>query len=111
LRVFEMLSEAADRPAAPPGFARNLAALLLHAPGLERLSQIPRGFLELLGTDVVYDARNAREILAGTGIECPSATSYIKTMVQRVKREQDAASRPRRIRRDPQVEELDDPLA
>ena len=111
MRVFEMLSEAAERPAAPPGFARNLAALLLHAPGLERLSQMPRGFLELLGTDVVYDARNAREILAGTGIECPTVTSYLKTMVTRVRREQDPSTRPRRVRRDPQNEELDDPLA
>jgi hypothetical protein len=110
MRVFELLSEGAERPTAPPSFTRNLAALLMNAPGLERLSQMPRSFLELLAQDVVYDARNTRELLAGTGIECPPVDSYIKTMVTRVKREQDPSSRPRRPRPNPRSEELDDPL-
>jgi thioester reductase-like protein len=110
-RVFEMIDEAAERVPAPNGFARNLAAFLFNAPGLDRLNQVPRSFLDLLATDVIYDARNAREILAGTGIECPSVTSYIKTMVQRVRREQETKARPRsKPRRDPHFEELDDPL-
>jgi thioester reductase-like protein len=109
-RVFELLSEAAERPNAPPSFTRNLAALLMNAPGLERLSQMPRSFLELLAQSVVYDARNTRELLAGTGIECPPVDSYLKTMVTRVKREQDPSSRPRRPRPNTRSEELDDPL-
>jgi thioester reductase-like protein len=110
-RVFDLINEAAERPPAPPGLARNLAALLFHAPGLERFSQIPRNFLELLASDVSYDSRNTREILAGTGIECPPVTSYIRTMVERVRRDQEQSIRPpRKPRRDPHFEELDDPL-
>ena len=110
-RVFDLINEAAERPPAPPGLARNLAALLFHAPGLERFSQIPRNFLDLLATDVSYDSRNTRELLAGTGIECPPVTSYIKTMVERVRRDQEQSIRPpRKPRRDPHFEELDDPL-
>jgi thioester reductase-like protein len=109
-RVFDLIGEAADRPASTPGLTRNLAALLLHAPGLERINQVPRGFMELLATDVTYDARNTRELLAGTGIECPAVSSYIKTMVTRVRREQDAHARPGKARRHPHFEEMDDPL-
>jgi thioester reductase-like protein len=110
-RVFELLNEAAERVPAPPGLARNLSSLLFNAPGLERFGQVPRSFLDLLAADVTYDARNAREILAGTGLECPSPTSYLSLMVNRIKREQPPTVRPpRRQRRDQVVEELDDPL-
>jgi nucleoside-diphosphate-sugar epimerase len=108
--VFELIAEAADRPATGPSFTRNLAALLLHAPGLERISQVPRGFLDLLASEVFYDARNARELLAGTGIECPPVSSYIKTLVTRVRRDQEATGRPQRARRTTQIEEQQDPL-
>ena len=111
LRVFDLINEAAERPAAPPGLARNLAAILFHAPGIERLSQVPRSFLDLLATEITYDSRNTRELLAGTGIECPSVTSYIRTMVDRVRRDLEQSIRPpRKPRRDPHFEELDDPL-
>lgn len=110
-RIFELLNEAAGRPPAPQGLGRNLAALLFNAPGLERFGQVPRSFLDLLAEDVSYDARNTRELLAGTGIECPSPTSYLSLMVNRIKREQPPNIRPaRRHRRDQDLEELDDPL-
>ncbi|MEY4581205.1 MAG: hypothetical protein RL701_5908 [Pseudomonadota bacterium] len=110
-RVFDAINEAAERPAAPKGFARNLAAFVFNAPGLDRLSQVPKSFLDLLATDMMYDVRNSREVLAGTGIECPNVLSYIKTVVQQVRRQQDSSSiRPRKQRRDPHFEELDDPL-
>jgi thioester reductase-like protein len=111
-RMFELVAEAADRPAASTSLTRNLAALLLHAaaPGLERVGQVPRQFLDLLAREVVYDARNARELLAGSGIECPPLSSYLKTMVTRVRREQPHQPRPRPTRRDPHFEELEDPL-
>lgn len=110
-RVFELLNETAERSPAPPGLARNLSALLFNAPGLERFGQVPRSFLDLLAADVTYDARNTRELLAGTGIECPSPTNYLNLMVNRIKREQPPIVRPaRRIRRDQAHEELDDPL-
>jgi nucleoside-diphosphate-sugar epimerase len=111
-RVFELLNEAAERMPAPPGLARNLSSLLFNAPGLERFGQVPRSFLDLLAADLTYDARNTRELLAGTGIECPSPTNYLTLMVNRIKREQPPNVRPaRRTRRDPaSAEELDDPL-
>ena len=110
-RIFELLNEAVGRTPAPPGLGRNLATLLFNAPGLERLGQVPRSFLDLLAADVAYDARNTRELLAGTGIECPSPTSYLAAMVDRVKREQPPSARvPRRQRQDRALEELDDPL-
>jgi hypothetical protein len=109
-RVFDLISGAAERPATAPRLPRNLAALILHAPGLERVSPVPRAFLELLATDVVYDARNARELLAGTGIECPNLASYLKTVLARVRRDQETRSKPRRTRRHPHFEEMDDPL-
>jgi nucleoside-diphosphate-sugar epimerase len=109
-RVFELIGEAAERPAMGPGLTRNLAALLLNAPGIDRISQVPRSFLELLATDVTYDARNSRELLAGTGIECPPVSSYVKTMVTRLRREQEAHARPGKARRHPHFEEMDDPL-
>jgi hypothetical protein len=87
-----------------------LAALILHAPRLERLSQVPRPFLELLASDVAYDARNTRELLAGTGIECPNLTSYFKTILARVRREQLSPGKPKRPRRHPHFEEMEDPL-
>jgi thioester reductase-like protein len=109
-RVFELISGASERPATAPRLPRNLAALILHAPGLERVSPVPRAFLELLATDVVYDARNARELLAGTGIECPNVASYLKTVLARVRRDQESRSKPRRARRHPHFEEMKDPL-
>ena len=110
-RVFELLNETAGRTPAPPSLARNLTALLFNAPGLERFGQVPRSFLDLLAGDVSYDARNTRELLAGTGIECPSPTSYLNLMVNRIKREQPPSIRPaRRQRREQAHEELDDPL-
>jgi nucleoside-diphosphate-sugar epimerase len=108
--VFDLIADAADRPPVGPSLTRNLAALLLHAPGLERISQVPRGFLELLASEVVYDARNSRELLAGTGIECPSVSTYLKTMVTRVRRDQEVSGRPSRARRPTAHDEQHDPL-
>jgi len=109
-RVFDMISEASDRPSTTPSLPRNLAALILNGPRLDRLAQVPRPFLELLASDNVYDARNARELLAGTGIECPNLSSYLKTILARVRREQVSQGRPRRTRRHPHFEEMEDPL-
>jgi nucleoside-diphosphate-sugar epimerase len=109
-RVFDLVSEASDRPSTAPSLPRNLAARILHAPKIERLNQVPRPFLELLASDIVYDARNARELLAGTGIECPNLTSYLKTILDRARRDQMTVTRPRRPRRHPHFEELEDPL-
>lgn len=87
-RVFELIAKAAGRPV-PRGFLpTNLAATLLRTPGLERFAHVPRMFLEQLATEVVYDDRNTREILAGRGIECPPFESYVDVLVRYVREQQ-----------------------
>jgi thioester reductase-like protein len=108
-RVFELIAQATGRPGPRGRVPTQLAAALLRAPGLERLSQVPRAFLEQLATDVVYDARNAHELLAGTGIACPPAASYLPVMVEHVKREQERRARRRQEKRRAH-DEADDPL-
>ena len=111
-RVFELIAEATDRPGPSGTLQSNLASVLLRTPGLERFSHIPRAFLEQLAGEVIYDTRNSRELLAGTGLECPNAASYIKTLVEQVKRDQQAnvKRKPTPGRRDPHFEEMADPL-
>lgn len=87
-RVFELIARAAGRPV-PRGFVpTNIATAVLKTPGLERFAHMPRAFLEQLQTEVVYDDRNTREILAGSGLECPSLDSYVDVMVDYVRKQQ-----------------------
>jgi nucleoside-diphosphate-sugar epimerase len=109
-RVFELMAEAAGLPGPGGGLPTNLATALLRTPGLTRFSQIPRAFLEQLASDVTYDARNTHEVLAGTGIECPNAASYLKLMVEHVRSTQTERDQKRRSRRDRHFEEMEDPL-
>lgn len=105
-RVFELIARAAGRPV-PRGFVpTNLATALLRTPGLEKFAHIPRAFLEQLATEVVYDDRNTREILAGRGIECPPFESYVDTLVQYVREQQ----QERRAKTAERALEEDDPL-
>ena len=108
-RVFELIADATGRHRPRGHVPTNLAAALLRAPGVERFSHIPRAFLEQLATNVTYDARNTRELLAGTGIECPNAATYLKVMVDHVRRTQSERT-ARKVKRDPHFEELSDPL-
>jgi thioester reductase-like protein len=84
LRLF---AEATGRPAPREHDPLNLATALMRAPGLQRFRSTTRAFLDQLKTDVIYDDRNAREILAGTGIFCPDLESYVDTMVARAQRD------------------------
>ena len=109
-RVFELMADATERPGPSGKLPTNLASVLLRTPGLERFSHIPRAFLEQLAGEVIYDSRNTRELLAGTHIECPNAASYIKRLVDYVKRDQQARVKRKSARRDPHFEEMLDPL-
>lgn len=80
LRLF---AEATGRPAPREHDPLNLATALMRAPGLQRFRNTTRAFLDHLKTDVIYDDRNTREILAGTGIVCPELESYVEVMVAR----------------------------
>lgn len=87
-RVFELIARTAGRPL-PRGFVpTNVAAAILRTPGLERFAHVPRTFLEQLATEVVYDDRNTRELLADTDIVCPPFESYVEVMVEHVREQQ-----------------------
>lgn len=105
-RVFELIARAAGRPG-PRGFLpTNLATALLRTPGLERFAHVPRAFLEQLATEVVYDDRNAREILDELDLRCPRFESYVEVMVDFVRRQQAA----RRAQAREETQEVEDPL-
>jgi thioester reductase-like protein len=87
-KVFELIARAAGRPV-PRGFLpTNLAAAILKTPGLERFAHVPRAFLEQLATEVVYDDRNARELLTGHDLRCPPFETYVDTLVEHVRKAQ-----------------------
>lgn len=108
-RVFELIAEACGRPGPVGGLPTQLASALLCTPGLERFSHIPRAFLEQLAVEVTYDARNTRELLAGTGIECPRASTYLTVMVDYVRSEQQKKAVRARTRSQRETE-VEDPL-
>lgn len=84
LRLF---AEATGRPNPREHDPLNLATALMRAPGLQRFQNTTRAFLDHLKTDVIYDDRNTRELLAGTGIQCPALESYVDVMVARAQQD------------------------
>ena len=52
---------------------------------MQRFRNTTRAFLDHLKTDVIYDDRNTRELLAGAGISCPALESYVDSMVARAR--------------------------
>ncbi len=82
LRLF---AEATGRPAPREHDPLNLATALMRAPGMQRYTHTTRAFLDQLKTDVIYDDRNTRELLAGTGVVCPDLASYVDIMITRAR--------------------------
>jgi thioester reductase-like protein len=104
-RVFELVARAGGRRM-PRGFIpANITKALLRTPGLERFAKSPRAFLDALGTPVSYGTSNADELLAGTGIVCPSFESYVDRLVEYVQ----VRLREKRAKRHP-TREIHDPL-
>jgi thioester reductase-like protein len=66
----------------PAAFGRAL----VKNPGVGLLARKLRIVSELIGTDAVYDDRNAVEILAPSRIECPPLESYLDAMLEHVER-------------------------
>jgi hypothetical protein len=90
----------------PRGFIpANITKALLRTPGLERFAKSPRAFLDALGTPVSYSSTNTDELLAGTGIQCPSFESYVDRLVEYVQ----VRLREKRAKR-VTAREVDDPL-
>ncbi|MBN1652818.1 MAG: SDR family oxidoreductase [Deltaproteobacteria bacterium] len=71
----------ARRPLTIGELPSGLANVLLQAPGIKQLSDIPRTYLDQLSSDVAYNRTNTRELLQGTSIECPNVTSYLQPLV------------------------------
>jgi len=85
--ALQLFTEATGRPAPREHDPLNLATTLMRAPGLQRFRNTTRAFLDQLKTDVIYDDRNTREFLAGTGIQCPALESYVEVMVARAQQD------------------------
>ncbi|MEM9191426.1 MAG: SDR family oxidoreductase [Myxococcota bacterium] len=101
-KVFELIAQTVGRPLPRGVLPTALATTILKTPGLDRFAHVPRAFLEQLATEVVYDDRNSREILAGSTIHCPRFEDYVPTLVDyaRSERSESAdASEAARLRR------------
>ena len=85
--ALHLFAEATGRPAPREHDPLNLATALMRAPGLQRFRNTTRAFLDHLKTDVIYDDRNTRELLAGAGISCPALESYVDIMVARAQQD------------------------
>jgi len=106
-RVFELVAHAAGRRS-PRGFVPSyVARSMIRAPGIARFVKSPRAFLELLATNVRYDAKNTTEILRNTGVLCPPFESYVDHIVAYVQ----SRLRERRRQQDVEMQYADDPLS
>lgn len=85
--ALQLFAEATGRPAPREHDPLNLATALMRAPGLQRFRNTTRAFLDQLKTDVIYDDRNTRELLAGAGLSCPALESYVDVMVARAQQD------------------------
>jgi thioester reductase-like protein len=84
--VFDLVARALGRSAPRGSIPTGLAKAVLRAPGLERIANSPRAFLETLTTAVTYDARGARELLPALGVgDCPEFASYVERLVDYVR--------------------------
>jgi nucleoside-diphosphate-sugar epimerase len=95
-RVIELIADAAGRPVPRAFVPGQVATTLLKTPGLGKYSHVPRAFLDRLRTEVIYDDRNAKELLAGSHVRCPGFEDYVETLVRFV-RSQQAEIRSRAI--------------
>ncbi len=85
-KVFEILCGVAEKKAPRRTIPSNLATYLMKMPGLEKAWRSPRLFVEMLNQLVLYNAMNTTEILAGSGIVCPSFPSYAANLVAFLKK-------------------------
>ncbi len=81
-RVFELFAAAAGRRTLRGFFPSQITSALLRTPGLERFATSQRSLIEVLGTSVVYDTRNADAALGA--LRCPPFASYVETLVAHV---------------------------
>ncbi len=81
-RVFELVAEAGGRRAPRGHIPANITKALLRAPGLDRIAQSPRAFLDALLTPVDYSSANTDALLAESGVRCPPFETYVEKLVE-----------------------------
>jgi thioester reductase-like protein len=80
--VAERFGQRIESGSNPAAFGRAL----VKNPAVGLLARRLRIVSELIGTDAVYDDRNAVEILSPSRIECPPLEAYIDVMLEHVER-------------------------
>jgi nucleoside-diphosphate-sugar epimerase len=85
-KVFKILCGVADKKVHRRTIPTNLATYLMKMPGLEKAWRSPRLFVEMLNQLVLYNAMNTTEILADSGIVCPSFPTYAANLVAFLKK-------------------------
>ncbi len=100
-RVFELVAEVGGRPA-PRGFLpANVTRAILKAPGLDRIAQSPRSFIDAMATRVQYSTAGT-DALVGD-LQCPPFETYVDRLVayvedrmgeRRAQKEADAVDTP-----------------
>jgi nucleoside-diphosphate-sugar epimerase len=84
-QFFELVARAGGRRGPRGSIPTHLAKALLRAPGLDRIANGPRALLDALTTPVVYDARNADELLLSLRVgDCPPLETYVDKLVEYV---------------------------
>jgi nucleoside-diphosphate-sugar epimerase len=84
-RAVDLAYDAAHRSAPRNPLPATLARALLRAPGVERMAQVPRSFLEQIATPAIYDDRQARELLSDAALTCPRFEEYVGLLVRSVR--------------------------
>jgi len=101
-RVYEMIAALAHKKVPRVAVPARAAEALLRLPWIEKLVRPQRAALGYLNHLVFYNCQNTLELLEGTGIRCPSITSYLPKLLEFAK----AYYQRRRDERSP----VDDPL-
>ena len=80
--LFDAVADAAGRPRPTLFLPGGVARAVLNLPILRDHVRGERSFVEWFDTDVRFDDRKARALLAPAGIACPPALSYVEPLVR-----------------------------
>jgi thioester reductase-like protein len=99
--VFDTIATLIGRPHPRGSIPTTLAKAFLRAPGLGRIANGPKAFLETLTTPVTYDATSAIARLAALGVApCPPLDSYLEPLVAHVRQRRARAAESREMTRE-----------
>jgi uncharacterized protein YbjT (DUF2867 family) len=88
LRVSELLdliSHELDKPRPLISLPGALLEGALSVAAVRRLLGMPKETIVYANHQVAYDVQNTLDALEGTGVECPSITTYLPTLIQYVR--------------------------